>query len=337
MSYVVQDGAALPNVDLHAYNATSAFFFSSMVMEQEGRKSPIPVRVEFPNDLPSFDGCVSEDILKFVAIQNECMKLRVGDIQNTTRVIEGDYIDLLCRMNENKRRWAIGPLNEMGRFEKERRSEMREDEYLKWLDKQPPNSVIYICFGTTSSLLEEQVEELAIGLEESRIRFIWVLRDADKGDGSSGGGSPEELLEGFEERIKGVGMVVRRWVPQAEILRHPSTGGFMSHCGWTSCLESISVGVPIAAWPMHSDQPRNAAFVTRVLKIGVTVKEWARRREIVRASVVKEAVKTLMASGEGEMMRKRAEELGRAVREATQEGGVSRLELESFINHITST
>lgn len=335
MSYVVQDGASLPNVELYAYNATSAFFFFSLMQEQEGGKIPVPDRIQFPNDLPSFDGCVDDDIMKFVAIQNECMKLRAGDIQNTSRVIEGDYIDLLSGMNEGKRRWAIGPLNELGKFGEERRSKMGEDGCLEWLDKQPPNSVIYVCFGTTSSLLEDQVRELAIGLEESKVRFIWVLRDADKGDGSSG--TNRELPEGYEERIKGVGMVVRKWAPQPEILSHPSTGGFMSHCGWTSCLESISAGVPIAAWPMHSDQPMNAAFLTKVLKIGVAVKEWSRRKEVVTSLVVKEAVKTLMASEEGEMMRKRAEELGRAAREATLEGGVSRLEMDSFIHHITKT
>ena len=29
------------------------------------------------------------------------------------------------------------------------------------------------------------------------------------------------------------------------------------------------MGVPIAAWPMHSDQPRNTVLITEVLKIGI--------------------------------------------------------------------
>ena len=41
------------------------------------------------------------------------------------------------------------------------------------------------------------------------------------------------------------------------------------------------MGVPIAAWPMHSDQPRNAMLVTEVLKIGVMVSEWSKREELV--------------------------------------------------------
>uniref|UniRef100_M1ADJ1 UDP-glucosyltransferase n=1 Tax=Solanum tuberosum TaxID=4113 RepID=M1ADJ1_SOLTU len=62
------------------------------------------------------------------------------------------------------------------------------------------------------------------------------------------------------------------------MLGHKSTGGFLSHCGWNSCLESTSMGVHIAAWPNNADlQPYNAVFVTT--KIGICVelgseKDW---------------------------------------------------------------
>ncbi|KAK2977773.1 hypothetical protein RJ640_028918, partial [Escallonia rubra] len=114
---------------------------------------------------------------------------------------------------------------------------------LEWLDKQEPNSVIFVSFGTTTSLTDEQVEELAVGLEESEQRFIWVLRDADKGDVFEGEARKFELTEAYEQRIEGKGIVVRDWAPQIEILGHPSTGGFMSHCGWNSCMESMSMGI----------------------------------------------------------------------------------------------
>ncbi|KAL0339692.1 UNVERIFIED_CONTAM: Zeatin O-glucosyltransferase [Sesamum radiatum] len=109
----------------------------------------------------------------------------------------------------------------------------------------------------------------------------------------------------------------------------------MSHCGWNSCMESISMGVPIAAWPMHSDQPRNTILITRVLKIGLAVKDWARRDELVNSSAVESAVARLMASEEGAEMRKRAAELSGSVRKAVAKGGATHLELDSFITHIT--
>ncbi|KAK3009709.1 hypothetical protein RJ639_013758, partial [Escallonia herrerae] len=99
----------------------------------------------------------------------------------------------------------------------------------------------------------------------------------------------------YEQRIEGKGIVVRDWAPQIEILGHPSTGGFMSHCGWNSCMESMSMGVPIAAWPMHSDQPRNTMLVTKVLRTGIAVKEWADRDELVTSSTINTAVRRLMA------------------------------------------
>lgn len=165
---------------------------------------------------------------------------------------------------------------------------------------------------------------------------MWVLRDADKGNVFDKDEIRRpQLPEGFEERVKGKGMVVRDWAPQLAILGHSSTGGFMSHCGWNSCLESLSLGVPIAAWPIHTDQPISAALITEILKAGVVVRDWAQRDEPVSSSVIREAVKKLMASEEGEEVRKRAEELGSELRKSTAEGGVSRKELDSFIAHIT--
>ncbi|GFP88339.1 zeatin o-xylosyltransferase [Phtheirospermum japonicum] len=125
--------------------------------------------------------------------------------------------------------------------------------------------------------------------------FVWVLRDSRR----------IELPDGFEERVRERGIVVRDWAPQVEILAHKSTGGFMSHCGWNSCFESLMMGVPMLAWPMHTDQPLNAIVVTGVLKTGLFVRKWAEREKLVRASVIKDVVERLMESEEGGEIRKR--------------------------------
>ncbi|KAM7481181.1 hypothetical protein LguiB_005764 [Lonicera macranthoides] len=149
-------------------------------------------------------------------------------------------------------------------------------------------------------MTDEEIKELAIGLEKSEQKFLWVLRDADKGDIFEGGVRRYELAEGHEERVGGVGMVVRDWAPQLEILAHTSTGGFISHCGWNSCTEAITYGVPILTWPMHFDQPRNAVLITEIFGIGLVMREWEHRGEVVRACSVEESVRSLMASKEGE-------------------------------------
>ncbi|KAJ9695887.1 hypothetical protein PVL29_011053 [Vitis rotundifolia] len=121
----------------------------------------------------------------------------------------------------------------------------------------------------------------------------------------------------------GLGMVVRDWAPPQEILGHVSTGGFMSHCGWNSCMESITTGVPIAAWPMHSDQPQNI------------FREWEHQEELVTSSTIEKARRRLMASKEGNDVRKRALELGGAIWRSMDDRGASCMELDSFIAHIS--
>ncbi|RZR83108.1 hypothetical protein BHM03_00009683 [Ensete ventricosum] len=168
-----------------------------------------------------------------------------------------------------------------------------------WLDKQAPESVVYVSFGTTTSMSDEQVKELANGLLRSGQRFVWVLRDADRADifTEEDNGNPQrmKLPPELEQKAEGTGMVVRGWAPQLEILAHPSMGAFVSHCGWNSCMESLCMGVPMIAWPMHSDQPTNAALVTEHLKVGVTVREWTPHGdEVVGRADIEEAIKRVM-------------------------------------------
>ncbi|CAK9139913.1 unnamed protein product [Ilex paraguariensis] len=249
--------------------------------------------------------------------------------------MEGTYVDLLEKeeISGNKKVWAIGPI--IPSTIRQGRNSASRCKCLEWLDNQSPKSVIYISFGTTTSMADEQIKELAIGLQKSKQKFIWVLRNADKGDIFAGEVMRRKLPETFGESMEGVGMVVREWAPQPEILGHPSTGGFMSHCGWNSCLESITMGVPIAAWPMHSNQPRNTVLITKILRVGLVVREWAHREELVTSSTIEKAVKKLMGTKEGDEIRKRAEELGSAVWQSRQQGGISRMELDTFIAHIS--
>lgn len=228
--------------------------------------------------------------------------------------------------------WAVGPLNPVVAISTSHPRHFASE----WLDKQVPNSVVYVSFGTTTAMNDEQIKELAQGLKQSGQKFICVLRDADKGDIFDEEGIRRvELPEGYEESVKQWGLELREWAPQLEILGHKAIGGFVSHCGWNSCMQSTTMGVPMGAWPMHSDQPRNTMLITEVLKVGIVVKEWERREETVKTSVVVEGLRRLMGSKEGDAARKRAGEVGAAVRRAAGEGGVSRMELDSFIAHIT--
>ncbi|KAJ8562896.1 hypothetical protein K7X08_031348 [Anisodus acutangulus] len=331
MSYNVQDVSSLPSAESYIFNCISAFTFYCFICLFYGMS--IQLGEELLKKLPSPEGIMPDEVRDFTTSHSPYIDIRSGDIHNTSKVIEGKFLDLLAHaeINQNKKNWAIGPILPT----KLNHISNRNNICLEWLNKQPPSSVLYISFGTTTSFSDREIKELAMGLEQSKQKFIWVLRDADRGDIFTGKSRKVELPEEFEERVKGVGLVVRDWAPQPEILAHSSTGGFMSHCGWNSCIEAITMGVPIAAWPMHSDQPYNSFLVTEIFQTGLIVREWEKREELVSASTIENAVRKLMASEEGISIRKRAEELGEAVRHSTEKGGASRIELDSFIAHIT--
>lgn len=334
MAYVVQDLHSITNVETYCFNSISAVCIYAMYWEITG-KSALSTEAEILKELPSSEGCVPPEVSKLAELQLEAKKSSSGDLYNSNRLIEGLYLDLLAKEKTTgtDKVWAIGPFNPV--VIPEKRDLNSHKKCLEWLDKQPLNSVIFISFGSSSTFSNEQIIELALGLEQSEQKFIWVLKDADKGDVFEGEVRIVPLPEGFEKRVEGRGLVVRDWAPQLEILGHPSTGGFMSHCGWNSCIESISMGVPIAAWPVHSEQPRNAVLITKALKIGLEVRDWAHSKDLVSPAMVEKAVRKLMDSAEGEEIRKRAAELGDAVKQSVMEGGATREEMDSFIAHIT--
>ncbi|KMT15062.1 hypothetical protein BVRB_3g061840 [Beta vulgaris subsp. vulgaris] len=334
MAYVIQDVKLIQNAESYAFRPFSALSIFLNIWEGIPEK-PFQLDLEIPRCIPSNEGCLTPLVFSFIANLHKLLGFQAGMLYNTSRLIEGRYVELLQKLSKNAeaKHFAVGPLNPV---ETKSKSEKDRHTCLLWLDKQEVGSVIYISFGSTTSMTDEQITELALGLERSRQKFIWVLRRADTADALRGTEVRNpQLPEVYEERVKDRGIVIRDWAPQLQILAHPSTGGFMSHCGWNSCMESISMGVPMAAWPMHSDQPRNAVLVTEVLRIGTLVRDWTDRAKLVMSTTIENVLRRLLASEEGKAMQERAIELGDAVRASVGKDGVSRLEMDSFMSHIT--
>ncbi|XP_020584449.1 hydroquinone glucosyltransferase-like [Phalaenopsis equestris] len=190
-------------------------------------------------------------------------------------------------------------------------------ECLRWLDKQPEASVVFVSFGSAGMVSRVQAEELAMGLEMSKMRFLWVVRVGGEGEGSS----VQVLPDGFVERTKEFGMVVEGWAPQMSVLEHVSTGGFMSHCGWNSVLESLVNGVAMAAWPLQHEQPMNAGMMVEEVRVAVRVR--IGEEGLVGREEVCRVVRELMEGEQGKEARKRAREMKKAAAEALGEEGSS--------------
>ncbi|TXG74361.1 hypothetical protein EZV62_002940 [Acer yangbiense] len=142
---------------------------------------------------------------------------------------------------------------------------------LKWLDDQPESSVVFLCFGNRGSFGPAQVKELAIGLEQSEHKFLWSLRLSPPNNEVPGNEDDDIFPEGFLERIRGRGMICG-WAPQVEVLAHKAIGGFVSHCGWNSILESLWYGVPIVTWPLYAEQQLNAFRMVKELGLAVELR-----------------------------------------------------------------
>ncbi|KAJ8543405.1 hypothetical protein K7X08_005928 [Anisodus acutangulus] len=220
---------------------------------------------------------------------------------------------------------------------------------IKWLDEQENSSVVFLCFGTLGSFEPEQVKEIAIALERSGHRFLLSLRrPPPKGKlemPSNYDNSEEVLPEGFLDRTKDIGKVVG-WAPQMTVLSHPAVGGFVSHCGWNSTLESVCCGVPIAAWPLYAEQQMNAFLLVKELGLAVEIRmdyvkdfEGENPVDIVSAAEIEGAIRKLMADSEENEVRKKVKEMQEKSRIAMEEGGSSytslRLLIEDFISNIS--
>ncbi|XP_028804021.1 anthocyanidin 3-O-glucosyltransferase 5-like [Neltuma alba] len=216
----------------------------------------------------------------------------------------------------------------------------RNNEVLNWLDRQPPESVLYVSFGSGGTLSPAQMAEVAWGLELSEQRFVWVVRSA-KENATNGAffnvenaGGDDFLPEGFTCRTEKVGLVVPKWAQQAEILAHRSVGGFMTHCGWNSTVEGIVTGgVPMIAWPLYAEQMMNATMLTEELGVALRVKKMEKESSVVIDRLeIQKLIGRLMVEEEGRCMRARVEELKHSAEMAVSEAGSSFKSLNKLAN-----
>lgn len=252
-------------------------------------------------------------------------RMAEGIVANSFKELEGGAIRALQEEEPGKPPvYPVGPLIQM-----DSGSKVDGSECLTWLDEQPRGSVLYISFGSGGTLSHEQLIELASGLELSEQKFLWVIRcpndkiaNATYFNVQDSTNPLDFLPKGFLEKTKGVGLVVPNWAPQAQILSHSSTGGFLTHCGWNSTLESVVHGVPLIAWPLYAEQRMNAFMLSEDINVALRPKV-NEENGIVGRLAIAEVVKGLMEGEEGKGVRSRMRELKDAAAKVLSEDGSS--------------
>ncbi|KAL2975807.1 hypothetical protein AAZX31_14G183100 [Glycine max] len=195
-------------------------------------------------------------------------------------------------------------------------------DYIKWLDSQPPESVLYISFGSFLSVSTTQMDQIVEALNSSEVRYLWVAR---------------ANASFLKEKCGDKGMVVP-WCDQLKVLSHSSVGGFWSHCGWNSTLEALFAGVPMLTFPLFLDQVPNSSQIVDEWKNGSKVETSKLDSEVIVAKEkIEELVKRFMdlQSQEGKEIRDRAREIKVMCLRAIAAGGSSYGNLDAFIRDIS--
>ncbi|KAH7847840.1 hypothetical protein Vadar_030779 [Vaccinium darrowii] len=281
-------------------------------------------------DLPNFLRTTDPGYIMFKFLIAEIDKAYKGSaiILNTIDALERGVLDALRTMFPPI--YDIGPLQLL---EKEQIPEnsllnpiglnlWKEDlDCLSWLDKKEPNSVIYVNFGSVARMTSQELLEFGWGLANSKQNFLWAIRPGLV-VGESAAFSPE-----FETEIKERGLLVS-WTPQERILAHPSVGGFLTHCGWNSLLESIVAGVPMICWPAHAEQPTNCWFACNQWGLGKEITE-------VKRELMESFVRELMVGESGKTRKAKAMEWKKVAEDAVvAPTGSSCQNLDKLVNEV---
>nr|XP_009782250.1 PREDICTED: UDP-glucose flavonoid 3-O-glucosyltransferase 6-like [Nicotiana sylvestris] len=248
-----------------------------------------------------------------------------GILISTFAELEPHAVNSLASDPELPPVYTIGPHLDLAG---QKGREDNKEEIMKWLEDQPPSSVLFLCFGSMGTLEVPQLQELANAHEQTGVRFLWLIKMPI---GSEYGKFDELLPEGFLISTKDRGMVCG-WAPQDK-----ATAGFVSHCGWNSTLESLWHGVPMVTWPLYGEQQINAFQIVKDLELTVELRMDYRIGNnsdggIVRAKEIESAIRCIMDSENP--VRKRVKEMRDKSREVLMEGGSSFVSLRLLLKTI---
>ncbi|KAL4179998.1 hypothetical protein AMTRI_Chr13g89960 [Amborella trichopoda] len=133
---------------------------------------------------------------------------------------------------------------------------------LDWHGNQETASVVYINYGSITTMAPSQLVEFAWGLANGGVPFVWIVR-------------PDLFMEATKERG-----FLASWCNQEKALLHPAVGVFLTHCGWNSKMETACGGVPVICWPFFAEQQTNCWFACNEWGLGMEIENDVKRKEV---------------------------------------------------------
>ncbi|KAI8016373.1 UDP-glycosyltransferase 74F2 [Camellia lanceoleosa] len=312
---------AVDNIYYHVYNGHLKLPLTETTNIMVPGLPPLEI-----SDMPSFVSVpqVYPPLLKLVV--NQFANVGESDwvLCNTFHKLEEELVDWMAKIWPLR---TIGPTIPSMYLDKRLQDDKeygfsifkpKTDACMKWLDQRSNGSVVYVSFGSLAQLGVDQMEEIAWGLKNSNYYFLWVVRATEQ---------PKLPKVFMAETVKN-GLVVS-WCPQLDVLAHRAIGCFVTHSGWNSTLEALSLGVPMVAMPQWTDQTTNAKYVMDVWGMGVRAQ--CDERGMVRREEVEGCIREVMEGERGKEIRRNAMKWGELAIEAVDEGGSSDKNIDEFV------
>ena len=281
-------------------------------------------------DIPTFMRTTDPNDIVLNFVLGECQRALKASaiILNTFDALENNVLEAFSSINNFPPVYSIGPLNFLLKNVTDEELNSigsnlwkEETDILEWLASKEPNSVVYVNFGSITVMTSEQMIEFAWGLANSKKTFLWVIRP----DLVSGKNAvlPQEFLE--ETKNRGL---LSSWCPQEEVLSHSSIGGFLTHSGWNSTLESVCGGVPMICWPFFAEQQTNCRFCCNEWGIGLEIEDAKRDK-------IEGLVREMMDGEKGKEMKEKALRLKELAHDSAYGAfGSSLVNLDNMIRHV---
>ncbi|XP_042031714.1 UDP-glycosyltransferase 86A1-like [Salvia splendens] len=241
-------------------------------------------------------------------------------LHNTVQEVEPHT---LSSLSQKQATYAIGPINFSTKCSVPK-SLRRQVDCSEWLEARPHGSVLYISFGSIAQTNRQVIQEIAHGLVISGVSFIWAIRPQIVMDDDR-----DVLPCGFKENVRDRGLVLP-WSDQLYVLSSPVVGGFLTHCGWNSILESVWCGVPMICYPILYDQPTNRKLVVDDWKIGINLCDG----ESVGKEEVAEKINKVMSGEASDCIRKNLKEMRTKLQDAWSENGSSQINFDRFLRDL---